>query len=370
MVMQKIFFAVLLCFFYFHDAVSQNGNPIRKYLDQNLKFTRPAFATYTADIVKENDHWLLTAYYPGEKQPIVKASFKDRDCTIKDGNFTVFNENGTKSVEGNFLENRQHGKWQTWYANGKPKVSWQAKYHYLAGTWQTWYEDGKVATIVNYPHPDSIILSNNLQLPPIQQKQGSLLDQPQMVEFKVGPYLTYWPNGNLKDSGAYLANVQDGEWTIRYESGLTESTGRFDKGNRTGSWRFYYENGQLATLEKYVNNKVAELICYDEKGNISGNACNIQKPPVPLGKFDDFEVYMVKNIFWPKKLPDWAEGDVKVTFTITKAGKLVNFKAVHSPHQALTDEVQRFFNTVEWSPAISHNRPIDANVEYVVPFYR
>lgn len=361
----RITVLILLCW----QSVSAQEDSLRKYLDQDLRFTRKASAAYTASVVKSGDHWLLIAYYP-DRQRMLSVHFRDRECTIKDGPFHLYHPNGVHGLQGNYLGNLQHGQWISWYPDGQMKDSGLVQYNYLAGTWKVWYENKQQAILGNYVHQDSITLANSRNMGTGLLNTGSILEHPDLAEIKQGLWITWFPNGIRKDSGVYVVNKQHGEWTSRYQNGNIESTGRYDNGLREGTWRFFHENGELATREKYEKNKVASLQCYDEKGNVSGNACSIKKPPVPLGKFSDFDVYMVNNIFWPKELDEGIQGDVKVTFTITKEGKLVNFKAIATPHHLLTNEVLRFFSTLEWSPSISHNRTIDANMEYVVPFYR
>ena len=78
------------------------------------------------------------------------------------------------------------------------------------------------------------------------------------------------------------------------------------------------------------------------------------------------------NIYWPRELDgkDY-EGVVKVRYTISAEGKLVKFEVLETPHQALSKEVERFFNSLEgWYPAISHNRAIDFTSEFSIEFYR
>ena len=114
------------------------------------------------------------------------------------------------------------------------------------------------------------------------------------------------------------------------------------------------------------------MTCYDNDGNAQGNYCSVLKPPIPQGSFADFAEYMMDNVFWPPSLEQSdIQGKVKVQFIVTKTGEISGFKVVESPHQLLSDEVTRFFSTIEkWSPAVSHNRQVDFPMEFEVPFYR
>lgn len=186
-----------------------------------------------------------------------------------------------------------------------------------------------------------------------------------------GPAITFYINGHKKDSGAYQLNRKQGPWQYWYPNGQPESAGPYTKDTKEGYWEYYRLNGARSTREKYVNNKVTALECFDENGQPSGNTCPITKPPVPLGKFMNFDKYALDNMFWPEELKrSDIQGDVKIQYTITKEGKLENLNVLRSPHKAMSEEVIRFFKTLEWSPAVSHNRPIDYTTHYTVPFYR
>jgi TonB family protein len=94
------------------------------------------------------------------------------------------------------------------------------------------------------------------------------------------------------------------------------------------------------------------------------------KPPVAQGKFMDFDKYALDNMFWPEPLKrSDIQGEVEIEYTISKNGELKNLRVLHTPHELMSAEVIRFFRTLKWSPAVSHNRPIDYTMKYKVPFY-
>ncbi|WP_315817458.1 energy transducer TonB [Paraflavitalea speifideaquila] len=76
-------------------------------------------------------------------------------------------------------------------------------------------------------------------------------------------------------------------------------------------------------------------------------------------------------MFWPESLKRAnIEGTVEIAYTISKEGKMTHIKVLSTPHELMSAEVIRFFNTLQWSPAVSHNRPIDYTMKYSVPFFR
>jgi antitoxin component YwqK of YwqJK toxin-antitoxin module len=183
--------------------------------------------------------------------------------------------------------------------------------------------------------------------------------------------MTFYDNGQLRDSGAYKMGRKDGPWKSWYKNGNLESMGAYARDAQEGEWEYYRENGTRSSKEKYVKNKVASLECYDEQGNFAGNTCPILKPPVALGKFMDFAKYVLDNIYWPQELQNVdIQGKVIIEYTITKDGELEDMRVLDTPHRLMALAVTRFFETLKWSPAVSHNRPIAYTMKYTVPFYR
>ena len=77
---------------------------------------------------------------------------------------------------------------------------------------------------------------------------------------------------------------------------------------------------------------------------------------------------MMDNIKIPRELQNKElRGTVSIQCEISKDGKLKKLK-VTSPYKPLTEEVEKFFNTLtNWSPAIVHNRAVDYTIEYKLP---
>lgn len=365
--MKKSSIIILVSFLCSFTVSAQKADTIRKYLDQELKFTSRKNAVFPALQVKTNDHWILYSVYP-DTGTLIKAYFLDKDLTIKDGPYVLYHPKKIKAVEGYYAKNLSTGIWRYWYVNGQIKDSGQIINNQLSGLWKSWYENGNLQMEIHY----SDVTDGGT---PGKSKQDivSLIPDHASLKFTMnGEAKTYYKSGKLLDSGAYSANLKQGVWKKWYENGKLESMGKFVNNIMTDDWEFYRENGNRSSREKYVNSKVVSMECYDEDGKSTGSYCSILKPPVALGNFNDFNEYVLDNVFWPKDLKDEnIQGKVKVKYTVTKEGKLKNLIIVSSPHELLSKEVERFFGTIEnWSPAISHNRAVDFEMEYEVPFLR
>lgn len=370
--MYKIITYLLVCTICVHHGFAQKKQPdtLRKHLDTRLAFTKKANADFPALAVRAGDHWLLVSVYP-DTSVLLKAYFLNEQLTIKDGPFTLYHSQRRKAAEGVYENNIKQGPWKFWHINGQLRDSGAYRNNHFTGEWRRWNDSGQLVAIVNYPAPEDI---KTVAYGTVNrfEKRPSILAGDTSVGMMHGPAMNFYPNGQLQDSGAYKLNRREGVWKHWYRNGNLESTGSYVRSIQEGEWEYFREDGTRSSREKYVKNKVIALECFDEQGNFSGHSCAIMKPPVPLGRFMDFDKYALNNMFWPEPLKRAdIEGTVEIEYTITKDGQLKNLKVLSTPHRLMSAEVIRFFNTLDkWSPAVSHNRPIDYTMKYSVPFYR
>jgi antitoxin component YwqK of YwqJK toxin-antitoxin module len=349
------------------SASAQKNDTIRKYLDDKLQFTTRARSTYLVVGIKQTDSWLLFAAYP-DSSLLLKAYFKDKNFSVKNGPYLLYHGRNIKAMEGAYVSNIPQGVWRYWHSNGQLKDSGLLIDNVMCGLWQSWSPAGKLLISMNYAQKPARTPPN----PALKTSSGILPEISPFPGVREGLTLIYHSNGQIQDSGIYMADFKTGLWKTWYPDGTLASAGNYERDSLSGNWTFYRENGNKSTDEIYKNGKVQAMACYDSSGNKQGDYCSILKPPLPLGPFDDFSEYMLDNVFWPKNLLNSnIQGKVKVEYVITKDGNLTNFKIVESPHKLFSEEVTRFFSTIEkWSPAVSHNRVIDFPMQAEIPFYR
>jgi Gram-negative bacterial TonB protein C-terminal/MORN repeat variant len=275
-------------------------------------------------------------------------------------------------MQGHYVDNVQQGLWKFWFPSGRLKDSGIIKNNFFSGTWKSWYDDGTLAAIATYPNDDSI--TQVIYSSTYTSRKTSLFKGDTIVAIKNGLWQAFYRNGSKRDSGSFANNIKTGWWKTWYENGQPESSGYYTNNIQEGIWEYFRREGTPSTRETYKAGKVISMACYDEQGHFTDSFCSILKPPVPLlERFVTLDNYLLDHIVWPDKILNNTsiEGIVQVRFTITKEGKLIDFKILHSPHNLLSTEVERFFNSLpSWSPAISHNRTIDFTMEYEVPFRR
>ena len=364
----KQFYLTLLFAFTSLYSFSQRSDTVRRYFDENMVLTTKNKVHFPGVTVKQNDHWYLFAVYP-DTGMLIKSYFKDEDLRVKDGPFTLYHRKNLKAAEGRFQNNTPVGVWKYWYENGQIKDSGLLVNNNMADVWRSWYEDGNLLSIAEYPAPEFFTSSSTTSA---TQKGGSILDYGLPINKKQGQWRSFYPNGTTRDSGLFQKNQKQGLWKNWYDNAQLESMGNYSNDSLVGEWQYFRRDGSLSTKEIYAGSKIKSLECFDENGNATGDLCSILKPAVAKGSFYNLKQYALDNIYWPKELDGkQVEGVVKVRYTISAEGKMIEFKVLETPHEALSKEVQRFFASLEgWYPAISHNRAIDYTTEFSIEFYR
>jgi TonB family protein len=316
-------------------ALSQfkSQDTVLKYLDSNLSITTKINASFIGIALKSDDHWLLYALY-SDTTPVIKAFYKDKKLTVKDGPYTIYYPNKNKIMEGYYLNNKLNATWKFYYENGQLKDSGAFKDNQMIGEWMSWYPNGQIMIKANYttvPEESTGTIYSNEAVP---------------IAFKNGPFSSWYADGNLEASGSFVNNTIDGEW------------------------KWYHDNGKPSTIEIYKNGKINSLTCFDSTGKNAGDYCSIQKPAV-LKKYGNYKEFIYQNLAWPEEaIKKKIEGTVKVRFTVNKEGKLEKLE-VEGEQEILKKAVMELFKSMpEWYPAISHNRPIAWSDEMEIPFYR
>ncbi|MEQ1677365.1 MAG: toxin-antitoxin system YwqK family antitoxin [Chitinophagaceae bacterium] len=124
-------------------------------------------------------------------------------------------------------------------------------------------------------------------------EDGSLLSKVEMRNnIKDGRAFVYYRNGNIKESGIWVKDKQEGLWKFYYETGALYaevgfkngvqhgesaffypnykkmSISSFEFGKANGQTELFYENGNIKERSYWKDNKLDSLqILYDTSGN-------------------------------------------------------------------------------------------------------
>ena len=74
----------------------------------------------------------------------------------------------------------------------------------------------------------------------------------------------YYSNGQIRSIQKYLDGKDHGEWIFYYPAEIIRTRGVFNKGVRIGKWEYYYSNGNLWKINNYdsLGKKTGKWITY------------------------------------------------------------------------------------------------------------
>ncbi len=151
-------FILLICYFGFSlIAFAQTGNAFETiYYNNNWKECKKDSASYYRHYYKKDGKWVVKDYYITNTLQMT-GTYIDDSMTIKDGAFVYYYEEGQKSSEGNFVNNKAEGLWTSWYKNGQTDgIGVYANGDY-SGVWKWYYDDGKLSAEEEYEQDGKLI---------------------------------------------------------------------------------------------------------------------------------------------------------------------------------------------------------------------
>ncbi len=300
------FFSLLVCTFFCNILFAQKQET---YYDYQWKQCDPLVARFYSIKEKTDSGWLRKDYYLGGLKLQMKALFSDSACEVHNGYMYFFYPNGTPSIIGRKLANKNEGLCLSYHYNGMMM--------------------------------DSAFFSNGNQ---------------------IGNRIKWHPNGFPSDS---IAPVNDSmqvhiSW---FDNGNPSTAGYLKNGNKHGKWQYFHINGNLASLEVYGNNKVVSGEYYDEAGAQRFNTLfsMVEVSPEFKGGMEGWKKYLEKNLYWPNGL-QFANGNmaiVTVNLTVNEDGKVEN-AYVSTPFHPEFDKIAlRVINqSPKWQPAMQNTRRI------------
>jgi antitoxin component YwqK of YwqJK toxin-antitoxin module len=108
----RYFIFILLLFTFCSVSQAQKGDTLRKYLNESLEYADKNDAAYAAMAIRNGEYWFMMAVYP-DTSVLLKAYFKDKKLTLKEGPFTLYFPKGIKAMEGNYTNNILLSEWAT-----------------------------------------------------------------------------------------------------------------------------------------------------------------------------------------------------------------------------------------------------------------
>jgi hypothetical protein len=207
---------------------------------------------------------LIDHYDSISKRHIVQKSICGTDTILYDfisGKYRVISSAGILLIDGHGkgglgtecgCQPMADGSWIEHHPNGKLKAIGSNRCGQKTGRWTTFFDNGNVAKIENYylVYPDAFTA-----------RDTGWDTLPRRIYMLNGPYLEYYPNGNLKTEGAYMIvekhstsqigftfdsiTYEEKEFTIKGDFWLPATV-------KNGSWEYYEPNGRIARVEEYL----------------------------------------------------------------------------------------------------------------------
>jgi antitoxin component YwqK of YwqJK toxin-antitoxin module len=207
-------------------------------------------------------------------------------------------------------ENKQHGVWKWFYADGVIQLEGVFKHGLKNGIFKYYDTKGNLKTIEKYV--DDIKQQESEEVVKLEMKRDYFPSGKVKIEatyrngvaegvrrefnengeveksyvmksgviaaegiietsgLRKGKWSEFYPDGKLKAQGNYTDDFKTGTWEYYHRNGSLEQKGSYDsKGKPVGEWQWYYDNGSLLRVENYRNGLNDGLLTEkDDQGKI------------------------------------------------------------------------------------------------------
>ncbi len=233
----------------------------------------------------------------------------------KEGSFTSFYPNGATRAEGNMRNSQEVGKWQWWYANGKPM--------------QVQYYPEEVPRIITGPR-------------------------------------TYRMESFWDSTGRQMVTSGTGAYYFCYDNGKLEHKGQFLNGAPHGKWLGYHENGKPYYEEEWKEGELVSGKSYSEEGRTYTYE-QIREMPTYQGGHQGLYKYLGHTIRYPDQArKNRIMGEVRISFTIAKDGSVTDARVIQSVGSGCDEEALRVVEGMKgWNPGKNRGQSIAVN--YILP---
>jgi antitoxin component YwqK of YwqJK toxin-antitoxin module len=189
---------------------------------------------------------------------------------VKQQKWTYYFQNKTpvKMSEGNYLNDKQDGKWVFYYPKGGLKQEGAYSEGLNTGEWKSYFETGEVFWT------GSFVISQQKDDISGEMKKVSFLEGKRVTYFKDGKIQmeeeykadkkngrtqVYYPKGSPKEISMFKDGKKNGALNEWFENGKKKTEGFFTDDLKTGSWKMYYDNGQVMMEGKFTDDKTDGL---------------------------------------------------------------------------------------------------------------
>lgn len=183
-------------------------------------------------------NWVAHDYYINDTIQMT-GTYKSKKMKVKMGVFTYYHENGQKSSEGLYVNNKKQGLWHNWYADGQIEYTGSFDAEVATDEWEYWHENGERKAIGQY--------KANLKDGEWNYwtDKGVLESKEHHKNGSMGSIEGYFENGNVQYTGVFQNNIPNGLWQYWTIDGRLMLEGKFVFGLRNGEWVRYFRDGEM-----------------------------------------------------------------------------------------------------------------------------
>lgn len=155
-----------------------------------------------------------------------------------------------REVEGDYIDGKKTGEWNSWYKNGQKKSEENYKQGQLYGKFSSWSDSGQ-------------ILSDGMYVEGKQDGKWTTWFKNGQIKSEIffqngqknGDFRSWNKWGHIQIIGPYLDGKRDGKWTAWHKDGQLKSESNYEDGEKEGKSTTWLVNGNITFEEFFEKGK-------------------------------------------------------------------------------------------------------------------
>lgn len=255
----------------------------------------------------------------------MKAFYKDKSLSIRDGEFNYYHFNGHQSLIKNYENNQLQGPYKAFFENGILQETGEYVNNSKSGTWKTYYESGQLKSITIY--------------------NGNIAN-----------YSSFYENGNTNETGKLLSDQRTGTWKKYDNQKSLLSLGAFKGNVRQNRWVYYFDNGQISAQIDFVNGAITSQKYWLENGEIVKDGKVNYAPTYKNGQ-TSINQYFIDHCDLNYLKNKGLKGKTYFSFIILPDGSITQVKLIKGIYSAVSIAlVEKLKMMNGWTAGLLYNR--------------
>ena len=224
-------------------AVSgKQGFTRHTYHDKEQRFLKESYQV--RDTISNVPHGRYVSYYLNGKVES-RGQFTNNETS---GVWEFYYETGKIKMRGGLFRGANHGMWEYFFENGQKSMEGIINGRDREGEWKTYYESGHLREIGSY------VMNQRQGHWKTHFEDGTLKGEIDYTDDH-GRYIEYYQSGKIRAEGPKAGSKSVGFWRYFAEDGTLQSDGEFKDGKKTGVWTNYYASGKVSARGALVSDE-------------------------------------------------------------------------------------------------------------------